>query len=135
ASPAYLKLRGVPKRPTDLQAHDCITYERPYVMRDEWRFHSKGTIQTIKVPSRLVVNSAEAAVAFALADAGIARVLSYQLVEQLKSGALVQLLQSYDPPSWPVNLVYPSQRQVPLKLRAFLDFAAPRLRQQLGYKP
>lgn len=135
ASPAYLKLRGTPKEPTDLLSHDCITYEGTNIMaRNEWSFHTKGIPQLIAVPSRLVVNSAEAAVIAAVEGGGIARVLSYQIVDQLKSHSLVQLLDGHEPERWPINMIYPSQRQVPLKLRAFLDFAIPRLRHRLGYE-
>ena len=134
ASPAYLKLRGTPKEPADLLSHDCITYEGTNIMaRNDWSFLVKGIPQTVAVRSRLVVNSAEAAVVAAVAGGGIARVLSYQIVEQMKARSLVQFLEGYEPASWPVNLIYPSQRQVPLKLRAFLDFAVPRLRHLLGY--
>jgi DNA-binding transcriptional LysR family regulator len=88
----------------------------------------------IHVPSRLTVNLGEAAVAAAVAGAGIARVLSYLIDDLLKSRSLVTVLDSYEPAPIPVSVVYPGQRQVPLKLRAFLDFAIPRLRKRLGYK-
>jgi DNA-binding transcriptional LysR family regulator len=78
-----------------------------------------------------MVNSIEGAVAAAEQGAGIARVLSYQIDQQMKSGSLVTLLEEYELPKTPVSLIYPNQRQVPLKLRAFLDFASPRLRQRL----
>ena len=135
ASPTYLKLRGQPKKPADLQSHDCITYQGTNILtRNDWSFIAKGAPQTVSVRSRLVVNSAEAAVVAAIEGGGIARVLSYQVTEQLKARSLVQLLGGYEAAPWPVNLIYPSQRQVPLKLRAFLDFATPRLRHRLGYK-
>jgi DNA-binding transcriptional LysR family regulator len=51
----------------------------------------------------------------------------------LKSQALQRLLEAFEPSPMPVSLVYPGQRHVPLKLRAFLDFATPRLRERLGY--
>ncbi|MET3653182.1 LysR family transcriptional regulator [Dyella japonica] len=132
ASPAYLSARGVPQKPDDLVSHDCITYEG-YATADRWSFGSGQTAQVVQVSSRLTVNSAEAAVVAATADAGIVRVLSDQVDELLKSGALVRLLQHDEPAPMPVSLVYPGQRQVPLKLRAFLDFATPRLRERLGY--
>ncbi|MDB6042270.1 MAG: bacterial regulatory helix-turn-helix, lysR family protein [Gammaproteobacteria bacterium] len=52
----------------------------------------------------------------------------------MKSRWLVTLLQAYEPPPLPVSLIYPSERQVPLKLRAFLGFSIPRLRDRLGCK-
>jgi DNA-binding transcriptional LysR family regulator len=76
----------------------------------------------------------EAAVAAAADGAGIAHVLSYLVDDLAKSRSVVTLLEAYEPSPLPVSLVYPSQRHVPLKLRAFLDFAIPRLRERLGYK-
>ncbi|GLQ91518.1 LysR substrate-binding domain-containing protein [Dyella acidisoli] len=119
--------------PGDLVSHECITYEG-YAAADRWEFRFERTSQLIQVASRLTVNSAEAAVIAAIADAGIARVLSDQVAKPLRSGALVRLLQAFEPTPMPASLVYPQQRQVPLKLRAFLDFATPRLRQRLGYE-
>ncbi len=130
ASPAYLKARGVPKAPADLASHDCVTYDAT----THWEFRRNGATQAIRVPSRLAVNLGEAAAAAAACGAGIAGVLSYLVEDQVKSRALVPLLEAYEPPPIPVSLVFPAQRQVPLKLLAFLDFSIPRLRQRLGYR-
>ena len=133
ASPAYLKRRGVPKTPADLAAHDCIVHGS-HATSYRWEFFADGISQTIQVPSRLTVDLGEAAVAAAVGGAGIARALSYLIDDLVKSRALTKLLEAYEPSLMPVSVVYPSQRQVPLKLRAFLDFLIPRLRQRLGYK-
>lgn len=133
ASPAYLKRRGVPKKPSDLLAHDCIV-DKYFAFGEEWPFRVKGKLQTLSVPGRLFVNSSDAALAAAITGAGIARVWSYQVADLIKSRALAGLLEAYEPPPNPVSLIYPSQRQEPLKLRAFLDFAVPRLRKRLGYQ-
>ncbi len=132
ASPAYLKRRGVPKTPIDLATHDCVIHET-HPTPQGWEFVSEGTTQMIHVSSRLTVNLGEAAVAAAVAGAGIARVLSYLVAKPLRSRSLVTLLEAYEPSPMPVSVMYPSQRQVPLKLRAFLDFSVPRLRKRLGY--
>lgn len=133
ASPAYLKRRGAPKTPADLAKHDCVVHESSSGSSG-WEFVTGKTTRTIHVPSRLAVSLGEAAVAAAVAGAGIARVLSYLIEDLLKSRALVSLLETHEPTPFPVSIVYPGQRQVPLKLRAFLDFAVPRLRKQLGYQ-
>jgi DNA-binding transcriptional LysR family regulator len=133
ASPAYLKRRGAPQTPADLAKHDCVilgAYQTSY----GWELVIDKTTQTVNVPSRLNVNLGEAAAAAAVGGAGIARVLSYLIEDLLKSRSLVTLLDAYEPSPTPVSVVYPSQRQVPLKLRAFLDFAVPRLRKRLGYE-
>jgi DNA-binding transcriptional LysR family regulator len=133
ASPAYLKRRGTPKKPADLAGHDCIA-NKYFAFGEEWPFRIGGKLQAMTVPARLSVNSSDAALVAAASGAGIARILSYHIADLLKSRALVGLLESYEPLPMPVSLIYPSQRQEPLKLRAFLDFAVPRLRKRMGYK-
>jgi DNA-binding transcriptional LysR family regulator len=133
ASPAYLKHRGMPQTPNDLAKHDCVMLGR-YQTSFGWELVVKKSTQTIRVPSRLSVNLGEAAVDAAIAGAGIARVLSYLIGDLLKSRSLVTVLDAYEPSPIPVSVIYPGQGQVPLKLRAFLDFAVPRLRKRLGYE-
>ena len=130
ASPAYLERRGAPKTPAELATHDCIMHAGE-VSPPCWAFVADGTAQVIEAPSRLSVNLGEAAVAAAVAGAGIARVLSYLIEDSLKSGSLVALLEGFERAPFAVSVIYPSQRQVPLKLRAFLDFAVPRLTSRL----
>jgi DNA-binding transcriptional LysR family regulator len=133
ASPDYLEVRGTPKKPVDLKSHDCVAYET-FATGSRWEFRIGSSPQIVEVPHRLVVNSAEAAVVAAATGAGIARVFSHTIDALGKQRALVKLLEAYEPPPVPVNVIYPGQRQVPLKLRAFLDFVVPKLRKRLGYK-
>ena len=132
ASPAYLKRRGTPKKPSDLAKHDCIG-NKFFAYGEDWPFLIDGKLRTMPVPARLSVNSSDAALVASVAGAGIARILSCHITDLLKARRLVGLLEAYEPPPMPVSLIYPSQRQEPLKLRAFLDFAGPRLRKSLGY--
>jgi len=133
ASPAYLKTRGVPRKPADLTAYECVIHEG-HATSYNWEFREEETERSVQVTSRLVVDSGEAAVVAAAAGAGIARVLSYLIDQPLKSRAVVKLLEGYEPQPIPVSVIYASQRQVPQKLRAFLDFSIPRLRERLDFK-
>jgi DNA-binding transcriptional LysR family regulator len=133
ASPAYLKRRGVPKKPADLATHECVIHEGN-ATSNTWEFITEKTKQTVRIQSRLAVNLGEAEAAAAAEGAGIARVLSYLIDDLVKSRSVAKLLESYEPPPMPVSVVYSSQRQLPLKLRAFLDFSIPRLRERLGFK-
>jgi DNA-binding transcriptional LysR family regulator len=132
ASPAYLKRKGTPKAPADLAKHECVTYEGVYVTRNRWEFLAKGKALTVQVPSRLIVNSADAALEACIGGTGVARLLSYQIDMPVRSRKLVTLLDDFEPSPLSASLIYPSQRLVPQKLRAFLDFAIPRLRERLG---
>ncbi|HZX29690.1 MAG TPA: LysR family transcriptional regulator [Telluria sp.] len=126
ASPAYLKRRGTPARPADLAGHDIIlsTTIRPL---PEWRFRHKGRDVAVRFTPRLQLNDVEAMLNTARAGFGIARVLSYQVAEDLKKRKLVRLLADYEPAPVPVHLVLPSARLMPGRLRAFVDFAAAEL--------
>jgi DNA-binding transcriptional LysR family regulator len=130
ASPQYFAARGKPKRPEALAAHDCVTFQG-LSAPDGWIFNKGKSEIAVAIHSRLVVNTAEAAIDAAVAGAGITRVLSYQIASARRAGALDIALESFEPPPWPVNLIYPAQGRLPLKLRAFLDFAAPALKARL----
>ena len=126
ASPDYILRRGAPDSPADLSAHDCIDAAgaRP---TSDWAFDAR-----IPVRSRLDVNTAEAAVDAAIAGIGLARVLHYQVVHALRAGKLILVLEDFEPKPWPVSLVHAGQGALPLKLRAFLDYAGPALRKRLA---
>ncbi|MBZ9978694.1 LysR substrate-binding domain-containing protein [Mesorhizobium sp. BR-1-1-10] len=131
ASPAYLAGRGIPETPGDLEAHSCITFEGLGSLAT-WTFTVDKADFVVPVRSRLRVNTAEAAIDAAIAGVGVTRVLSYQIVAAARSGTLRPVLRDFEPEPWPVNLVHAGQGRLPVKLRAFLDFAAPRLRERLA---
>jgi DNA-binding transcriptional LysR family regulator len=132
ASPAYLAARGTPQRPDELTGHDCITVEGVRAA-EAWRFADGKSNAFVAINPRLVVNTAEAAIDAAIAGLGITRVLSYQATSAIRAGTLMVVLQIFEPAPWPINLVYSGGRRLlPLKLRAFIDFAAPRLRARIS---
>lgn len=130
-SPGYFKEHGRPSQPRDLSRHQCVTFDGPMAQHN-WRFVIDGKLVAIPVRSRLTVNNAESAIEAAIAAIGITRVLSYQAASACRSGALIRILQKFEPPPSPANLVYAGQGRLPIKLRAFIDFAAPRLRDRLA---
>ncbi|WP_064692311.1 LysR family transcriptional regulator [Rhizobium aegyptiacum] len=130
ASPDYLARQAAIRRPSDLSAHDCITFEG-MASTHSWTFVDNKRELLVPIRSRLAVNTAEAAVDAAVSGLGITRVLSYQAAHAEGAGQLVPLLADFEPHPAPVHLVYPSQGLVPLKLRALIDFATPRLRAAL----
>ncbi|TCR91202.1 LysR family transcriptional regulator [Rhizobium sp. BK376] len=133
ASPAYLLERSTPTAPEDLQHHSLIAFEGMGASPSQaWSFSRGGGDFQVPVRPRLSVTTAEAAIDAAAAGLGIARVLSYQIAEQRKAGTIVTILEEFEPAPWSVNFVYVGQGLLPLKLRAFLDFAIPRLRTRLS---
>jgi DNA-binding transcriptional LysR family regulator len=131
ASPAYLAEHGTPSHPRELVNHACITFEQ-MASRQVWHFASGKSELAVPVRSRLAVSTAEAAVDAAVAGVGITRVVSYQMADALRAGALRIVLVPFEPTPWPINLVHTGQGILPLKLRAFLDFAVPRLKARVA---
>ena len=81
---------------------------------------------------RLSVTTTEAAAEAAIRSVGVTRLLHYQVAEAVEADALRIILGAFEPDPAPVNLIHASRGQMPLKMRRFLDFAAPRLRDALG---
>jgi DNA-binding transcriptional LysR family regulator len=131
ASPAYLAARGTPRTPEDLVGHDCISYPG-FSPPDVWTFVRDKAAVAAPVHTRLTVGSAEAACAAARAGMGISIAFAYQIEAGPEEGALTTVLDEFQPPSLPVNLVYTANRFLPIKVRAFLDFSAPRLKRVFG---
>jgi DNA-binding transcriptional LysR family regulator len=130
ASPDYFAMHGRPLTPSDLTAHDCVTFDQ-LMSAEGWSFLDGKSEMAVAIHSRLVVNTADAAIDAAIAGVGITRVLSYQAASGLRDGTLVLALESFEPAPWPVSLVHAAQGPLPLKVRAFIDFAAPRLKARL----
>jgi DNA-binding transcriptional LysR family regulator len=134
ASPTYLAKRGRPTDPRDLASHRVIAFSA-LTGNDTWSFrgkHGRGRTRHVKLEPFLTVNTAEAAIASAVAGHGVTCVLSYQVVSALRAGELVVVLTAFEPEPSPVHLVYPAGATAVAKVRAFVELAAPRLRAALS---
>jgi len=131
ASPSYLARQGTPKGPENLKDHDCITFENT-LSAQSWEFTLGKSKKLFPIHSRLVVSTAEAAVDAAVSGLGLTRMLDYQVDRQRRAGSLKVVLDAFRDPPKPVHLIYEAGRHLPLKIRTFLDFAAPRLKRAIG---
>jgi DNA-binding transcriptional LysR family regulator len=130
ASTAYLEARGTPRTPDDLAGHDFIVYEG-FLGPDVWKFVRDGAEVAITVQPRLIVSNLDAACDAARAGIGLTRAFSHYVGAAIEGGTLTTVLDEFQLPT-PVSFVYTVGRFLPVKLRAFLDFAAPRLRARLA---
>lgn len=121
ASPAYLAARGMPANIPALHDHDLISFAE-IDRAPEWRFGPAGK-PAIRIEPRLIVNTADAAIAAAVDGMGIARVLSYQALDAIAAGTLVALHDDVAPPPVPVHLVYQANRRASVNVRAFVEVA------------
>lgn len=131
ASPGFLARHGTPKRPNDLESLPCISFDATGPTQ-LWRFGADKDVVSVAIRPRLSVNTAEAALDAAVAGTGLTRVLSYQAAVPVGAGLLRLLLRRFEPAPLPVSLLHADQKPLPLKLRAFLDFAGPFLRGRLA---
>ncbi|MFA6266445.1 MAG: LysR family transcriptional regulator [Pseudolabrys sp.] len=129
AAPDYLAHRPAPFSPRDLDGHDLIEFGG-LDTAGRWHFGIDDHAIDVAVRPRLIVTTAEAALDAALAGFGVTRLLSYQAVDALAAGKLTRLLPDFDTEPAPIHLVYPDGKHPSPKLRMFLDWTAPRLRQR-----
>ena len=130
ASPAYLASRTMPAVPQDLAGLDVISFES-VASPTTWRYWSDGNELAVPLRSRLSVSTIAGAIDAGLAGAGVIRTLSYQVADYVRDDLLQVLLEAYEPIPRPVHLIYDKHNRLPLKLRAFVDFVVPRLRDRL----
>ena len=125
ASPAYLKRAGTPKTPRELMQHRCISFSG-LAVGNAWSFGDRNA--QIEVPSALATNQVDAALDACLRGVGPGQFLCYQVQALLDLGKLKRVLQSFEPEPVAIQLVYPQARRLSAHVRAFVDWAVPRLR-------
>ncbi len=129
ASPQYLANHPDIGEPADLARHQIVAFTNFGL--DSWNFTpaTGSTIpRMVHFAPRLIVNTVRAAIASAIAGRGLVRLYSYHVAEHVRDGRLKIILADAEHPPLPVHLLSPQGRVSMPKVRAFVDFAAPRLR-------
>jgi DNA-binding transcriptional LysR family regulator len=123
-TPEYLERHGRPKKPEELLRHRCIRHRFPSGSIFVWRFEKGGREVTIAPEGPLTVNDPHMGLRAGLDGIGLVRLVEDYVRPAMDDGRLVPVLEDWCPrlPSW--FLYYPSRRQMPSALRAFLDFIA-----------
>lgn len=136
ASPAYLAQHGRPQQPQDLAAHTLISANAVTPM-PEWRLVEKrtGEARNVRTAPRLLTTTNDSAIAAAVSGFGLTRVMSYQVADELQSGALQVVLEDFEPAPAPVHVVHREGRYASEKVRSFLDLAIARLRDNASLNP
>ena len=133
ASAEYVAAHGEPADLTALSGHPCITFEGLSTpSATVWQYELEQRSIPVAVHSRLAVSTVDAAIEACLLGVGICRLLEYPVLHHLQSGLLKPLMQDYEPPPRPIHLLYGASAVLPLKMRAFIDFTVPRLKNVLS---
>jgi len=127
ASPAYIEQHGLPQHPDELTNHPIIVASNlgPNV---EWRFLDNNQTSIVRIKPRLTVTSNDAAIEAAVEGLGITRLISYQIAPQLASGQLKIILSEFELPAMPIHILHREGRHSSVKIRAFIDLIAEKLR-------
>ncbi|MGC7837056.1 LysR family transcriptional regulator [Pseudomonas wayambapalatensis] len=123
ASPDYLARHGVPAHPSELHEHVVIATTN-LSPRAGWRFGLTDEPTMVRMKPRLTVTSNDGAIAAACAGLGIARLLSYQVVEEIASGRLQVVLAEFEEAPWPIHILHRESKYGSAKVRAFIDMLA-----------
>jgi DNA-binding transcriptional LysR family regulator len=127
ASPAYLEKSGTPKLPAELAKHSIIS-SSAVSPHTEWHFKGNQEPLQVHMDPRLTVTSNDAALAAALGGLGIARLLSYQVWDEIEKDVLRIILADYEEEPWPVHVVHREDKLGSSKVRSFIDYVVEHLR-------
>lgn len=131
ASPSYLRAHGTPKSPEELRDHAAIGFSDD-AQPLGWGFAMHGRNERISLRPRLIANTADVAIAAARAGHGFARLLSYQVKQDVAEKRLRIVLAEYELPPVPVHVVRVEGREASARVRAFAEFAALQLKAALA---
>jgi DNA-binding transcriptional LysR family regulator len=127
ASPEYFQRHGTPQTPHDLRMHNCIRLVRGRRILNEWVFQQNGEKFTVTVNGTLSTTSGEVVHDWVRSGSGIALKATWDLQGELRSGAIVQCLEDYWCDAIDLFAICTSRQNLPLRIRAFLDFIAQQL--------
>ncbi|WP_028631002.1 LysR family transcriptional regulator [Metapseudomonas resinovorans] len=121
ATPAYLAAHGEPQQPADLARHQCLLNTH-YSGFEEWLYHRQHQLERVKVAGALASNHYSLLKKAAMSSAGIARLPSYMIYDELADGRLVWLLRDCQTRQTPVFLVHPWQGGLPRRTQVLADY-------------
>ncbi|HEY0332372.1 MAG TPA: LysR family transcriptional regulator [Stenotrophomonas sp.] len=125
ASPGYLSRRGTPRMLEDLADHVLVHYANTLGHRpDGFEYRDGEHYRMLAMRGAVTVNNADAYHAAALAGLGIIQTPTLGVAEQLASGALIEILPTWQAAPMPVHLLYAQRRHLPRRVRVFMDWLA-----------
>jgi len=127
ASPDYLANHGIPQHYNDLENHTLIETQVGSLNPD-WKFLDNGKMVNQRIKSRLSVTTNQAAINAAVAGFGIARIISYQVADELKNNKVKFILEPFEQTPLPVNIVHREDKLSSAKVRSFIDLLAKNLK-------
>lgn len=124
ASPSYINKFGVPKTPNELENHNCLLMRFGLHRDNIWNFLVDGKDTQVNVQGNRIANDGRLVHDWALAGYGIALKSMWDVGGDLKSGALIQLLEDFSPSPSIVQLLFPPSRTPPRRVKELSNLLA-----------
>jgi DNA-binding transcriptional LysR family regulator len=121
ASPGYIENFGDPSNPEDLRKHNCLLHRRSGRLFNNWEFAGNGGSYKIKVEGNRISNDTDIVRRWAVSGKGIVHRSQIDVISDLRSGELVQVLSDYRSPAVELHLICPSSKQVSPAVIAFRE--------------
>lgn len=123
ASPEYLKEKGTPQIPEELQNHVCLVTSNNAIFTPLWTFNIDGTERALDIKSNyLISNIADSLRVAAINGSGLTQLPSYMIGLDIQSGRLKPVLEKFEPKPLPINLVYAHRKHMSVKIRSFVEY-------------
>lgn len=123
ASPAYVRLHGVPRSPEELKHHECLAYSEN-LSPSAWVYPVEGRELRVPVRSRIMANNGTALMQAAARGLGITRQPDFIAAPFLARGDVVPVLAEFDATPLGIYAVLPSNRYIPHRVKVLMDFLA-----------
>ncbi|MEP1571844.1 LysR family transcriptional regulator [Roseibium album] len=124
ASPGYLKLKKEPETPADLKDHNCLLMRFGQNIDNTWEFRQGDVKHIVTVTGNLIANDGALVREWALEGRGLALKSEFDSAGDIRNGRLIALLPDFEPPSSPLQILFPPGRAQPRRVRAFADHLA-----------
>lgn len=128
AGPAYAQTHGLPRHVDDLNKHHCINFRTASGRAKEWEFNIDGVAQRRLLPARHTFNDLDLILQAVLQDQGIAQLPAYLVCDLIREQKLVICLAQHAPDDDGHYLCYPSRKQLPARIRVFIDHVTEHIR-------
>ncbi len=121
-TPAYFERYGVPRSPEDLADHNCLAFNLQGGQQQGWTFARGGKLFAVRVDGNLACNDGELLYDWVKQGLGVGWRSTWEIQAELRRGELVTVLDEFALPGYDIQAVYPQQRYLPAKVRAFIEF-------------
>ena len=122
AAPSYLQRAGVPRQPSDLGRHECLTLSSDASQSRGWAFSLDGLVSHLRPSGRLDCSDGQVLHTWCLQGQGLAWRSTWEVEADIASGALVSVLDAFAAPPNGIYAVVPQRKHLPLRVRLWIDY-------------